>query len=67
MVVLGVALNRYNVFILGYKPVYTEARYIPAWTEVVVTLGLISTLILIYRFLAMKLPVIHGFGGYQSD
>lgn len=67
LVVLGVALNRYNVFILGYKPVYTEARYIPAWTEVVVTLGLISTLILIYRFLAMKLPVIHGFGGYQSD
>ena len=67
LVVLGVALNRYNVFILGFKPVYAEARYIPAWTEIAVTVGLISTLVLVYRLLVMKLPVIHGFGGYKSD
>lgn len=67
LVVLGVALNRYNVFILGFKPVYAESRYIPAGTEVVVTIGLISVLILVYRFLVMKLPVIDGVGGYQRD
>jgi Ni/Fe-hydrogenase subunit HybB-like protein len=67
LVVLGVALNRYNVFILGFKPVYAEARYITAWTEIAVTVGLISTLVLVYRLLVMKLPVIHGFGGYKSD
>lgn len=67
LVVLGVVLNRYNVFILGYHPTYAEARYIPAWTEVAVTVGLVATLVLIYRFLVMKLPVIHGFGGYCRD
>lgn len=67
LVVLGVVLNRYNVFILGYHPTYAEARYIPAWTEVAVTVGLVATLVLIYRFLVMKLPVIHGFGGYRRD
>ncbi len=67
LVVLGVALNRYNVFILGFKPVYAEARYIPAWTEIFVTIGLISSLVLVYRFLVMKLPVIHGFGGYLHE
>jgi len=62
MVVFGVALNRVNVFIIGYSPVYADGPYVPAWPEVVVTIGLISLLILIYRFFVMNLPIMHEEG-----
>jgi Ni/Fe-hydrogenase subunit HybB-like protein len=58
LVVLGVALNRINVFITGYAPLYADGPYIPAWTEVAVTVGFISLIILLYRFFALNFPVI---------
>lgn len=58
LVVLGVALNRINVFITGYTPLYAEGPYIPAWTEIAVTVGFISLIILLYRFFALNFPVI---------
>jgi Ni/Fe-hydrogenase subunit HybB-like protein len=58
LVVFGVALNRINVFIIGYTPLYAEDPYIPAWTEIAVTVGFISLIILLYRFFALNFPVI---------
>ena len=58
LVVIGVALNRINVFITGYAPLYADGPYIPAWTEVAVTVGFISLIILLYRFFALNFPVI---------
>ncbi len=57
-VVVGVVLNRVNVFIVGYQPPYAESRYIPAITEILVTVGFISLLILVYRFFVIHFPVI---------
>ncbi|RLD27221.1 MAG: Ni/Fe-hydrogenase cytochrome b subunit [Bacteroidetes bacterium] len=58
LVVFGVALNRINVFIIGFTPLYAKGPYIPAWTEVAVTVGFISLIILLYRFFAFYFPVI---------
>ncbi len=58
LVVLGVALNRVNVFIIGYKPPYSEGPYVPAWSEVLLTAGLISLLILLYRAFVWVFPVL---------
>jgi Ni/Fe-hydrogenase subunit HybB-like protein len=58
MIVFGVALNRVNVFIIGYKPLYAETAYIPAWTEVLVTAGFISILVLLYRAAVYVFPVL---------
>ena len=60
LVVLGVALNRINVFITGYAPLYADKPYIPAWTEIAVTIGFISLIILLYRFFALNFPVIEN-------
>jgi Ni/Fe-hydrogenase subunit HybB-like protein len=57
MVVFGVALNRVNVFLVGYTSPYATGPYVPAWTEVLVTVGLVSTLVLVYRFFVFHLPV----------
>lgn len=58
LVVFGVALNRINVFLTGYRPLYVETPYFPAWTEIAVTVGFISIIILLYRFFALNFTVI---------
>jgi len=51
-------LNRINVFIVGYKPPLSENGYFPAAGEILVTLGLIATLMFIYRIAVTWLPVL---------
>ncbi len=58
LVVSGVVLNRINVFLVAYNPPYTEKTYFPSAIEIFVTLGLICTLVLVYRFLSIHLPII---------
>ena len=58
MIVLGVALNRVNVFLVAYQPPYAVKTYFPAIGEFAVTIGLVSLLILVYRIIVTYLPVI---------
>ena len=58
MIVGGVLLNRVNVFVVAYKPPVSESSYFPAVGEILITVGLISTLMFIYRFLVTHLPVL---------
>jgi Ni/Fe-hydrogenase subunit HybB-like protein len=58
LVIFGVALNRINVFLVSYTPLYPMKQYFPSPFEVLVTLGLISTLVLVYRAMVMIFPVI---------
>ncbi|MBI5527992.1 MAG: Ni/Fe-hydrogenase cytochrome b subunit [Deltaproteobacteria bacterium] len=60
MVVLGVALNRLNVFLVAYSPPFAAKAYFPSPGEIAVTAALISTLVLAYRFTVMNFPVIAG-------
>ena len=62
LIVFGVALNRVNVFIIGYNPVYADGPYVPAWPEIMVTVGLISLLVLLYRFFVFHFPILHEEG-----
>jgi Ni/Fe-hydrogenase subunit HybB-like protein len=58
LIVGGVLLNRVNVFVVSYQPPVSEASYFPAIGEVLITAGLIATLMFIYRFLVTHLPVL---------
>ena len=60
LIVGGVLLNRINVFVVGYRPPVSDAHYFPAIGEILVTVGLISGLMLLYRFLATYLPVLNA-------
>jgi Ni/Fe-hydrogenase subunit HybB-like protein len=57
LVVLGVLLNRINVFVVAYAPPYTETPYFPSVPEIAVTAGLIATLMFLYRVAVTWLPV----------
>ncbi|MCO6435571.1 MAG: Ni/Fe-hydrogenase cytochrome b subunit [Phycisphaerae bacterium] len=58
LVVLGVAMNRVNVFLTAYSPPYAVKAYFPSVGEIAVTVGLISLLMLCYRALVTYFPVI---------
>lgn len=59
MIVGGVLLNRINVFVVGYSPPVSGASYFPAFAEIMITVGLISALMFIYRLLVTYLPVLN--------
>lgn len=58
LVIFGVALNRLNVFLVGYNPTYAESHYFPSIGEISLTIGLISALILLYRFFVNYFPIL---------
>ena len=55
-----VLVNRVNVFVVGYRPPISEANYAPAFSEILITVGLIAGLMFLYRFLVTYLPVLSG-------
>jgi len=58
LVVLGVALNRINVFLVAWQPLYPVKSYFPSVGEFAVTVGLVSALMILYRVLVTYFPVI---------
>jgi Ni/Fe-hydrogenase subunit HybB-like protein len=55
MVVIGVVLNRVNVSMIG---MFTEtSSYIPAWSEWVVSVGLVALGVLAIVFISENMPV----------
>jgi Ni/Fe-hydrogenase subunit HybB-like protein len=58
LVVLGVALNRVDNFLVAYTPPYSLRPYHPSLGEVSVTIGLLSLLVLLYRAAVLIFPVI---------
>ncbi|MFH0980952.1 MAG: Ni/Fe-hydrogenase cytochrome b subunit [Planctomycetota bacterium] len=58
LIVLGVAFNRINVFLVAYEPAYAVRSYFPSLGEIAVTVGLVSLLMLMYRLIVTYLPVI---------
>lgn len=57
LVIFGVVMNRVDVFLIAYTPA-RGGTYVPAWTEVAVTLGFVAMIVLLYRFAVMNVPVI---------
>ncbi len=60
LIIGGVVINRINVFIVGYKSPLSDNGYFPAPGEIFVTLGLIATLMFIYRIIVTYLPVLQA-------
>jgi Ni/Fe-hydrogenase subunit HybB-like protein len=53
----GIILNRLNISVITFKW-YLPVRYVPSWQEVVVTLGVISAEIWVFRWIVNRMPVL---------
>jgi len=58
MVVLGILLNRCTVFFIAYEPLYAEKVYLPAFGEFALTIGLICSIIFVYRVFVSFFPIL---------
>jgi len=56
--VVGIVFNRINVFIVAYTPPYKLVSYFPALGEIFITIGLVATLMFIYRVIVFVFPVL---------
>jgi Ni/Fe-hydrogenase subunit HybB-like protein len=57
LVIGGVILNRIDVFLVAYRPLHAAGGYFPSPIELAVTIGLVCTLVLVYRLCVMIFPV----------
>jgi len=57
MTVLGIVLNRLNVSVIAYNW-NAPVRYVPAWTEIAVSLTLVTIGVLAFRWIANRMPIL---------
>ena len=58
LMVVGIVINRTNVFLVAYQSFYTDVRYFPSAGEILTILGLFAAFILLFRILITVLPVL---------
>jgi len=56
LTILGIILNRLNVTIIAFKW-DAPHRYYPSWMEVMITLGVISAELWVFRWIVNRMPV----------
>ena len=57
LTLIGIVLNRLTVSVIAFKW-YAAVRYVPTWMEVVVTLGVISAELWVFRWVVNRMPVL---------
>ena len=63
---LGVVLNRLNVSVIAYNW-QSKVRYIPSWMEVAVSITLITILILAFRWIVNRMPILFEDPAFAHD
>jgi Ni/Fe-hydrogenase subunit HybB-like protein len=58
LAMLGVVLNRANVYVIGYQPPYVVKVYFPSLAEWGLTIGAVAGLVFFWRLIATYFPVI---------
>jgi Ni/Fe-hydrogenase subunit HybB-like protein len=68
LTVLGVILNRLNVSIVAYNWKFAiEQRYFPYWMEYVVVIFLITLGVVVFRWVAQRMPLLYDHPSYKGS
>jgi Ni/Fe-hydrogenase subunit HybB-like protein len=65
MIVLGGALYRFNVYLIGFNP-GKGWRYFPSFAEVMITVGIVALEILAYKVFVALFPVLPNTSGHGA-
>ena len=67
LTVLGVILNRLNVSIIAYNwNLPASLKYYPKWSEIALSIGVVTMLVLAYRWIVNRMAIMHEPPGYES-
>jgi Ni/Fe-hydrogenase subunit HybB-like protein len=65
--VLGIVLNRLNVSVIAFNwHLPLSERYFPHWMEIGISVFIVTLLILFYRFIVSKMPVLYEHPDYKN-
>jgi Ni/Fe-hydrogenase subunit HybB-like protein len=68
LTVFGVILNRLNVSVIAYNwHLPFSQKYYPAWTELALTIGVLTMLVLAYRFIVNRMAIMYEHPEYESS
>jgi len=65
LTVVGVVVNRLNVSIIAFN--WQNHTYVPRWTEVVITITIVTLGILTFRWMVNRMPVLREHPAYQAE
>lgn len=66
--VFGVVLNRLNISLVAFNWQLPSAeRYFPSWSEIVISLFVVTVGIVVYRFIVTRMPIFHEHPDYRHD
>lgn len=66
--VIGIVLNRLNVSIIAFNWHLPLAdRYFPHWMEIGLSIFMITALILVFRFIAKRMPVFYAHPDFEQN
>lgn len=64
--VLGVVLNRLNISIIAFNWQQTTA-YVPHWMELVISLSIVVTGLLVFRFIVLRMPILEDASPHHME
>ena len=66
--VLGIVINRLNVGLVAFNwHLPSSERYFPHWMEIAISVFLVTALLLIFRFIVTRMPVMYAHKDYPED
>ena len=65
LTVVGIIVNRLNVSIIAFN--WQTETYVPKWTEIAVTIAIVTALIISYRWIVNRMPVLREHPDYVAD
>lgn len=68
LAVFGIVLNRLNVSVIAFNwHLPASERYFPSWEEIGISLFIVTIGIILYRFIATRMPIFHEHPDYKKD
>ena len=66
--VLGLVLNRLNISLVAFNWHLPSAqRYFPSWMEIAISVFIVTVGVVVYRFIATRMPILYEHPDYRTD
>ncbi len=66
--VLGIVVNRFNVCLVAFNwHLPSSERYFPHWMEIGISVFLVTVGVIVFRFIATRMPIMYAHPDYPED
>ncbi len=66
--VIGIVLNRLNISLVAFNwQLPLDQRYFPSWMEIMTTVFIITIGVVMFKFIATRMPILHAHPDYPDD